>query len=78
MGGEALGPAKILFPSIGECQDRKHADSKDKNTEPHSTWRSSPSCLDYSKQGNFKTFSFSTRIHTCLFYPKKENDKKGH
>ena len=23
MGGEALGPAKILFPSIGECQDRK-------------------------------------------------------
>jgi hypothetical protein len=23
MGGEALGPVKVLCPSIGECQDRE-------------------------------------------------------
>jgi len=23
MGGEALGPVKVLCPSIGECQDQK-------------------------------------------------------
>jgi hypothetical protein len=23
MGGEALGPVKALFPSIGECQDQE-------------------------------------------------------
>jgi hypothetical protein len=23
MGGEALGPVKVIFPSIGECQDQE-------------------------------------------------------
>jgi hypothetical protein len=23
MGGEALGPVKVLCPSVGECQDRE-------------------------------------------------------
>jgi hypothetical protein len=23
MGGEALGPVKVLWPSIGECQDQE-------------------------------------------------------
>jgi hypothetical protein len=23
MGGEALGPVKALFPSVGECQNRE-------------------------------------------------------
>jgi hypothetical protein len=23
MGGEALGPVKALFPSVGECQDQE-------------------------------------------------------
>lgn len=64
---QSLAPDDGLKEAKVQTQDtllcgRLIAYSRDKNAEPHSAWRSSPSRLDCREQGDFNTFSFQQRF----------------